>query len=41
VAGTVMGTRVLVRIPAVWFRRVVAAVLAVLGVVMVGRGLDG
>jgi uncharacterized protein len=41
VAGTVIGTRVLVRIPAVWFRRVVAAVLAVLGAVMVGRGLDG
>jgi uncharacterized membrane protein YfcA len=37
--GTVLGSRVLRRIPEVWFRRVLALVLAVLGGVMLVRGL--
>ena len=35
--GTVLGSRVLARIPEVWFRRVLAAVLALLGGAMVVR----
>jgi uncharacterized protein len=35
--GTVLGSRVLVRIPDVWFRRVLAVVLAVLGATMLVR----
>jgi uncharacterized membrane protein YfcA len=38
-AGTVFGNRVLVRIPDRWFRRTVATVLAVLGSVMLARGI--
>lgn len=38
-AGTLLGHRVLVRIPEQWFRRTVAVVLAVLGAVMVIRGI--
>ena len=37
--GTVIGNRVLVRIPEVWFRRVLALILAVLGSAMVARGM--
>jgi hypothetical protein len=37
VIGTVLGSHVLRWIPEVWFRRVLAAVLAALGVIMVGR----
>jgi hypothetical protein len=37
VAGTVLGSRVLKRVPEVWFRRV----LAVLGVVMLARAFFG
>lgn len=37
VAGTVTGSRLLRRIPDVWFRRVLALVLALLGVVMLAR----
>ena len=36
---TVLGSRVLLRIPEVWFRRVLALVLAVLGGAMLVRGL--
>jgi uncharacterized protein len=36
--GTVLGHRVLTRIPEVWFRRVLAVVLALLGGAMVIRG---
>jgi uncharacterized protein len=36
--GTVLGSRVLARIPEVWFHRVVALVLAVLGGAMLWRG---
>jgi len=36
--GTVLGSRTLARIPDVWFRRVLAIVLAVLGSAMVIRG---
>ena len=39
IAGTVLGSKVLVRVPEVWFRRVLAVVLAVLGVAMLARGL--
>jgi hypothetical protein len=35
--GTVLGSRVLVRIPDVWFRRVLAVVLALLGGAMLVR----
>lgn len=37
--GTVLGSRVLTRIPDIWFRRVLALVLAALGSVMLVRGL--
>lgn len=37
VAGTIVGSRALGRIPEVWFRRVLALVLAVLGVAMLLR----
>jgi uncharacterized membrane protein YfcA len=33
--GTILGGRILVKIPEVWFRRVLAVVLAALGVWMV------
>jgi uncharacterized protein len=39
-AGTVLGSRVLSRIPELWFHRVLAVVLALLGGVMVIRGLQ-
>jgi uncharacterized membrane protein YfcA len=41
VAGTLIGLRLLARIPEHLFRRVVAVVLAVLGAAMVGRALVG
>jgi uncharacterized protein len=41
VIGTVLGSRVLGRIPEVWFRRVLAVVLAVLGIAMLARALRG
>jgi uncharacterized membrane protein YfcA len=41
VAGTVLGSRVLMRVPEVWFRRVLALILAALGVVMLMRALNG
>jgi uncharacterized membrane protein YfcA len=41
VLGTVMGSRVLSRIPDVWFHRVLAVVLAALGVAMVARAIRG
>jgi uncharacterized membrane protein YfcA len=37
--GTVLGSRVLARIPEIWFHRVLAAVLAALGIAMLVRGL--
>lgn len=37
--GTLLGFRVLVRMPERWFRRIVAIVLAVLGTAMLARGL--
>jgi len=37
VAGTIVGSRALGRIPEVWFRRVLALVLAVLGIAMLLR----
>jgi len=37
VAGTIVGSRALGRIPEVWFRRVLAMVLAILGVAMLFR----
>jgi uncharacterized membrane protein YfcA len=40
IIGTVVGSRVLGRIPDVWFRRVLAGVLAFLGAVMMMRGLE-
>ncbi|OFW06214.1 MAG: hypothetical protein A3I61_18800 [Acidobacteria bacterium RIFCSPLOWO2_02_FULL_68_18] len=40
-AGTVLGHRVLVRIPERWFRRTVAVILALLGAAMFGRGVGG
>jgi uncharacterized membrane protein YfcA len=40
VIGTVLGSRVLVRIPEVWFRRVLAVVLALLGGMMVVRAMQ-
>lgn len=39
IAGTLLGTYVLTRIPERFFRRIVALVLAVLGLVMVMRGV--
>jgi uncharacterized membrane protein YfcA len=38
--GTVLGSRVLSRIPEVWFRRVLALVLALLGVTMLVRAIQ-
>ena len=38
--GTVIGSRMLSQIPEVWFRRVLAVVLALLGVAMLIRGID-
>jgi uncharacterized membrane protein YfcA len=38
VLGTLLGSRVLARIPDVWFHRVLAAVLAGLGATMLARG---
>jgi uncharacterized membrane protein YfcA len=40
VLGTLAGSRALARIPDLWFRRVLAAVLAGLGAAMVVRGLS-
>lgn len=40
VGGTLVGTRVLTRVPEAWFRRVLAAVLALLGSVMIGRAWE-
>jgi uncharacterized membrane protein YfcA len=37
IAGTIIGSRALGRIPEVWFRRVLALVLAILGVAMLVR----
>ena len=37
--GTLLGSRVLARIPEIWFHRLLAAVLAALGISMVARGL--
>jgi uncharacterized membrane protein YfcA len=39
VVGTLLGSRVLTRIPEVWFQRVLALVLTLLGAVMLARGL--
>ena len=41
VAGTLLGNRLLGQIPERWFRRMVAVVLAVLGAVMLVRGIQG
>ncbi len=41
VAGTVIGSRVLGRVPESWFRRVLAVILAVLGVAMLARAFQG
>ena len=41
IVGTVAGSRVLARIPDVWFRRVLAVILAVLGGTMLARALQG
>jgi uncharacterized membrane protein YfcA len=38
-SGTVLGSRALARIPEVWFRRVLALVLATLGAAMLWRGV--
>ena len=38
--GTLIGSRTLARVPEVWFRRVLAVVLAVLGMMMLARTLD-
>jgi uncharacterized membrane protein YfcA len=40
-AGTLLGHRLLVRIPERWFRRTVAVILALLGAAMLGQGVDG
>ena len=40
IVGTILGSRVLVRVPDSWFRRILAAILAILGVVMLTRALD-
>jgi len=39
IAGTLLGTRALGRIPDVWFRRVLAVTLATLGVAMLARAM--
>jgi uncharacterized membrane protein YfcA len=39
VLGTVLGSRALARIPDIWFHRVLAVVLAALGITMVARGI--
>src|SRR5262245_15466433 len=39
IAGTLLGTRALGRIPDVWFRRVLAVTLAILGVGMLARAM--
>jgi uncharacterized protein len=39
--GTVAGNRILGRIPDIWFHRVLALVLALLGATMVMRGING
>jgi uncharacterized protein len=39
VGGTVLGSRALQRVPELWFRRVLALILAILGTVMLMRGL--
>jgi uncharacterized membrane protein YfcA len=41
VGGTVVGSRALGKIPEVWFRRVLAGVLAMLGGAMLVRGFQG
>lgn len=41
VAGTLLGNRVLARIPERWFRRTVAVLLALLGIAMLINGLRG
>jgi uncharacterized protein len=40
IGGTLVGSRLLKRVPDVWFRRVLAVVLAILGTVMLARGLS-
>lgn len=40
IVGTVLGSRGLLRIPEVWFQRVLAAILALLGGAMIFRGLQ-
>jgi len=37
IAGTIIGSRALGRIPEVWFRRVLALLLAILGIAMLIR----
>jgi uncharacterized membrane protein YfcA len=39
IAGTLLGTRALGRIPDVWFRRVLAVTLAILGIAMLARAM--
>ena len=39
VAGTLVGSRTLGRIPDIWFRRILAATLAILGVAMLARAM--
>jgi hypothetical protein len=41
IAGTLAGSRLLRRVPDMWFRRVLAIVLALLGVAMLTRGVTG
>jgi hypothetical protein len=40
VGGTILGSRILKRVPEVWFRRVLALVLALLGSTMLWRGFQ-
>ena len=40
IAGTIIGSGTLGRIPDIWFRRVLALMLAVLGVTMLARGMS-
>jgi uncharacterized membrane protein YfcA len=40
-AGTVLGSRTLARIPEIWFGRLLSIVLALLGAVMIYRGIRG
>jgi hypothetical protein len=40
-AGTLIGSRLLTGIPEIWFRRILAVVLLLLGIAMIGRGLAG